>query len=113
DVLISLGIGKIVVIFLGRIANFPPEWRTPLWLIVSAILIWLSVKFVRWSSSKQQQPGTQTLATTEIGRLTAHRVQELYRSLDQRLSSEMENALRLQAEQFAGVERESFLIRIT
>jgi len=106
-ILVALGAGKLVQILLA--ARIPEQYRTAVWLLVSAAILWLLVQWGRWAN-KNKAPVVQTTALATTAKVSSQI--EIYRkNLDVDLLQECEGLIQAEANGYKNAaEREAFLL---
>jgi hypothetical protein len=114
DILFALGLGKAVNAGLRQWTRIPSDWVTPIWLFVSALCLWLLMKY--WPRKPKAQQDNQSLAINSsdpLSELTPKVVDDAYHVFHPDLTGQTEGIIRHRAQQIAeqGHDKESFLIR--
>jgi hypothetical protein len=114
-VIAALGGGRVVRAWLVQHTSIAMEWISPLWLMSSAIFLWLLLRFAPRINSHKQPTQTDSIQSASIANpatVTTQSVDEFYRTYDNVLLRECEDNVRTLANAFpAGNDRERFFLR--
>lgn len=119
QLLIGLGVGKLVQWIVTKYAQISPSLGTAIWLLTTAVVLWILITVFQKKISLQQpipkpEPGVQVVATTALGGGTAQlnireALQKAYNSV---LQPEVETSFRNGLAAYPPNEREAVTMQL-